>query len=183
MWFTENAWPPIIILSVVAVILFGLWQSQRRSGYLAGVVIALFAAVGVYFVEGAIVTEAELIETSVQQMVAACERGDIPATVGFIAPQEVALQLQIAAAMALVDVENDVRVTDLDVRMVAGGTQAVSHFRANATIGIKSMGHRARHPSRWELTWQKTGDDWKVIEIQRLNVVDGRAMDLMNRAE
>jgi hypothetical protein len=183
MWFTETPWPPIVILSVLAAILVGVWYPERRGWPLVLVGVLAVLGVGTYFLERVIVTDAERIETSVLEMVEACKRDDVEGTLDFISPQAVRLQAEIAFAMGLADVEEDVHVSDLSVDMVAGRTQAVSHFRANGTINVPSIGHRGPHPSRWELTWQKTGSDWKVIQIRRLNVIDGREMKITERSE
>jgi hypothetical protein len=183
MWFTETPWPPIVILLIVAAILVGVWYPNRRGWPLVGVALIVVLCVGIYFVEREIVTDREVVEASVLDMVEACKSGDVDATLAFISPQRAALRVLIGGAMKLVDIEDDVHVTDLDVRMVAGRTQAISHFRANGTISAPSFQFHGSQPSRWELTWQKTGDGWKVIEIKRLSVVEGRELSIMDRAE
>src|SRR5262245_40755728 len=118
MWFTETPWPPIIILLILAAILVGAWYPNRRGWPLVGVAIIVLLCVGIFFIERAIVTDREIVEASVIDMVEACKRGDIPATTDFISPQRLPLRVLIAGAMKLVDIEDDVHVTDLDVRMV-----------------------------------------------------------------
>ncbi len=184
MGFIEDAWSPIIGLLAVAVFFAGSWYARPRKAPLIGVLAALAACVAVWLVERQVVTPAEEVERDVMGMVDACQRGNIEETVAFISPQAVGWRAAVAAAMALVDVQDDVRVTDMRVQVRAGGTMAVSRFRANATVRTSGpIEYTGRHPSRWELTWQKVGDQWKVIEIRRLSVVGDRELQLLERSE
>lgn len=183
MWFTETPWPPIVILVTVAAVLAGLWTKNPRKSTLLGVVVLLIASLGVYVVERQIVTESERVEENVQSMVDAAVRGNVDEVVAFISPQEDGLRRMVKYGLEMVDVEDDARVTDLSVQMTTGKTQAIARFRVNATIRIRSMQHEGRHPSRWEFIWRKSGKDWKVTEMRRLNVLTGEPMGVMDHRE
>ncbi|HTI51578.1 MAG TPA: hypothetical protein VL475_11525 [Planctomycetaceae bacterium] len=167
MWFTENPWPPIVILGIVAVALGAAWLSQKRGIWLVGAVLALIGCVVVFQVERTIVTEGERVEANVHALVNAFQKKDHPATLAFFSRQ--APQWRTTAEQALNDVvvEDDLDVKDMSVRIFSEGSQAVSQFRANGTVEYK--GFRAYHPSRWELRWQKEGTDWKIVDVIRLS--------------
>jgi hypothetical protein len=47
-------------------------------------------------------------------------------------------------------------------------------------MNMGDVGHRA---SRWDLTWQKQGGDWRIIEIQRLDPISGERMNIDAQSE
>lgn len=183
MWFTDTPWPPILICSVLGVLLVAAWYPNRRGIYLLGVVGLIFLSGAIYAVEQHIVTEAERIEKSVLDVTRAFERADLEKTLSFFARTDTQDRKDVTAAMLLVEVEEDLRITDLQVKMMENNSRAVSHFRANATIRVLGQVHRGRHPSRWELTWQKEAEDWKIVSVRRLNIVTGEEMRTLAQVE
>jgi hypothetical protein len=174
MWFTENPWPPVVILIVAAAVFVGLWMSQRRAFWLLAALTAVVGTFAVYFIERRIVTESEQIEQNVFDMTSAFRQRDEAKTLSYFSKQAPELHDLIRAGMKLVEVHDDLSVKDMSVRLLGGNTQAISHFRANATVTLTSgssiLGSLTHHGvSRWELRWQKEGDDWKVVEVVRLN--------------
>lgn len=167
MWFTENPWPPIFILAILACVLGAAWLSQRRGIWLIGAALALGGCGAIFFVERGIVTEGERVETNVLQLVSAFQKKDRPATLAFFSKQAPKWRDVAERALDTVKVEDDLDVKDMSVRLFSEGSQAVAHFRANGTVEYKGM--RAHQPSRWELHWQKEGTDWKIIDVVRLS--------------
>jgi hypothetical protein len=188
MWFTETPWPPILILSVFGVLLFLGWMSQRKTGFLAGVALCVALSGIVFVVERQIVTEQEKVEQRLLDFTAAFQRdslkrGVLNAVVGggpeleslkFIQGDEV--HKLATAALDLVDIQDDVRISDVRTRMTNQDSRAITQFRASATITVSGY-NAARHPSRWELTWVKEGGEWKVLRATRLNFMSGQPMD------
>jgi hypothetical protein len=77
--------------------------------------------------------------------------------------------------MVDVQVQDDLRITALEVTLEPGGKQARSHFRANGTVTwTKTLTHTG--PTRWNLTWQKAGETWKVIQVERLDPIKGEVI-------
>lgn len=185
MWFTETPWPPIVILSVVAVALLLAWSANRRIAYLLAAMLSVLAGVGVYFVEQSVVTERERVEATIHDFVhtfrdeSATYNVTSPAPLGgevksidFVSSSAPLIRTLVWTGLNVVKVE-DVRITDLDVTMTSENSRAVTHFRANATISVTGYGNLGRKPSRWELTWQKEANDWRVIRARRLNPITG----------
>jgi hypothetical protein len=180
MWFTETPWPPILICTVAIVCLVAMWQSNQRKGTLLAAGGLLIATVAIYFVERAIVTESEQLEAAVIELTDAFQRNDEQTTLSFFSKSAVEERLAVKAAMKLVDVGKDLRITDDHVRFMAGKTRAISHFRANATIKLAGRDF-GKQPTRWELTWQREAEEWKIIRVQRLNPINGAPMGYMDR--
>ena len=179
MWFTETAWPPVMICLVGVVLLLAAWTKRQRFVYLAGIVGLACVVGGLFFVEAHIVTDAERVEADIIDWTAEFQREDIDGTLSYISPQAAAIRTLALAAMEIVDVHDDLRITDLSVTLTNEGTRAVSRFRANATVDVKGYGNQGRRPSYWEVTWQKQADQWKVIRVVRLNVVTGEQIGIL----
>lgn len=174
MWFTENPWPPIVILAVAAAAFIALWMSQRRGLWLLLALTAVTGGIAVYFVEQRIVTEPEKIEQHILDLTSAFRRKEEAKTLAYFSKQAPELHDLVREGMKLVEVHDDLSVKDMSVRMLTGNTQAIAHFRANATISLNRgppvIGGLTQYGvSRWELRWQKEGSDWKIVELVRLN--------------
>lgn len=183
MWFTETPWPPIVILAAIAAVLVGLWANSHRAAPLIGVVLLFFMAVGIYFVEQSIVTERERVEARLGDLVEAAKGGDVDAVLAFLSPQEQMLRQLIRGALRLVDIEDDVRITDLNTAMRTQNTLAITRFRANGTISVGSQSVRHHAYSMWEVTWQKSRGQWIVVAIKRLDPMDGSERGLLDPRE
>lgn len=188
MWFTETPWPPILILSVLGVLLFLGWVSQRKTGYLAGVALCVALCGIVFVVEQQVVTELERVEQRLLDFTAAFQRdslkrGLVNAVLGggqeleslkFVHGDDV---LRLAThALELVDIQDDVRISDIRTRMTNQNSRAIIQFRASASVAVGGYS-AARQPSRWELTWGKEGGEWKVLRATRLNFLTGQPLD------
>ena len=188
MWFTETPWPPILILSVLSVLLFLGWLSQRKTGYLAGVALCVALCGLVFVVEQQIVTETERVEQRLLDFTAAfqrdsLQRGLLNAVVGggpeleslkFIQGDEV--RRLATHALDLVDIQDDVRISDIRTRMTNKDSRAITQFRASASVTVSGY-NAVRQPSRWELTWGKEDGEWKVLRATRLNFLSGQPLE------
>lgn len=183
MWFTDNPWPPMLICGLIAAILFFVWMSRGRNLFLYGAIALLVACGVIYLAERSIVTPGEEVEARVLALCRAFQEKD-PHTVDFISPNAPELRVLLATAMKMVDVEDDVRITDLWVTTSNNNSRAVSHFRANATVSVQPVGNVGHQPARLELTWQREGGEWHVVAVQRLNPINGEPLGLLEqRAE
>ena len=188
MWFTETPWPPILILSVLGVLLFLGWMSQRKTGYLAGVALCIALCGLVFVVEQQIVTETERVEQRLLDFTAAfqrdsLQRGLLNAVVGggpeleslkFIQGDEV--RRLATHALDLVDIQDDVRISDIRTKITNKDSRAITQFRASASVTVTGY-NAVRQPSRWELTWGKEDGEWKVLRATRLNFLSGQPLD------
>jgi hypothetical protein len=168
MWLTENPWPPMVLLGLVAAALAWVWVARRRGAMLIGAIAALLGCVAVYYIERAIVTDAERLEADLYRLVSAFQHKDREGTLSMISQQAPEWRTMAAVAIDLVDVRDDLDVKDVSVKIYGENSQALTHFRANGTFSYRGQG-TGHYPSRWELRWQREGADWKVVEVTRLN--------------
>lgn len=190
MWLTETAWPLILIFSILGVLCLAGWQAQGRKLYFVGLLVMVLLAGATYWTEAVIVTETERVEQAVYGLVATFQEesqlygatslpsADTPLrTLEFISTNAADIQNMARGAMLMVSVGDDMRLTDLQIDMRSNNSRAITHFRVNATVDISAFGISQRQPSRWEVTWQREGGEWKVIRVDRLNVVTGERID------
>jgi len=178
-WFTENPWPPIVILAIAAIACLAAWTSQKRGFWLVGGILSVAAIVAVYVFERSIVTDAERVEQSVHALVAAYSRKDRDGTLAFFSVQAPELRGRVEQALSLVELPNGIDIKDMRVRTTNENTRAFSHFRANGTVLVHGVSTHVA--SRWELTWQKEEGQWKIIEVQRLNPFKDEKMDIFDQ--
>ena len=176
MWFTENPWPPMLIAGLCALICVALWNADRNGRYLIGAIICLLLTGGLYAVERAVVTEGERLQGDVSQMCNQFRRQQ-PETLDHFSESATELRALCESAMNMVKIGDDLRLTDFQTTFTNNRSRADVHFRANATITI--MGMTSPHPFRGILTYQREGGTWKVVDVQRLDVIRGDKIDIM----
>jgi len=185
MWFTEDAWSPIILCVIAAVVLLIAWSTTQRARLLLGVPLLLLACVVIYFVEQSIVTDLEQVEDDLHSLLhtfvdesqevrpGAGQAPDSLRSLDFFSAQNTTDRARVAAAVNLVVVDPAIRITDVQTRLTNENTRAVTHFRANGNVSLSGAGGGGHFSSRWELTWQKEGDRWAVTRTKMLNVMSG----------
>src|SRR5262245_41333091 len=181
-WFTENPWPLIVLLGIAAGIMTAVWSSQKRALWLLGALAAVLAAVALFFVERSIVTEGERVEKAIIELVAAFVREDKDVVLSYFSVQAPELRDTALRGMELVDFPHGIDVKDVSVRLSNENSRAVSRFRANglAAASIAGMSAQQQFATRWEVTWQKEGNDWKIIEVERLHTLKEERIPILD---
>jgi hypothetical protein len=185
MWFTETAWPPIVLFLCGAIVLGVLWSGAQRTGYLVGAVGLVLASVVAWMIEGAVVTDREQVEDATTDIVRQFQLNHPQETLAYVSesPQAIPLRMLVTTALDAVDVAPDVHVTDVQVRLLSEGTRAQSHFRVNGTVSLKNRGSVGHHPFRFQSTWQKENGGWKMLSIEDLDPITGKTLNRFNSME
>ncbi|MBX3444597.1 MAG: hypothetical protein KF774_19510 [Planctomyces sp.] len=173
MWFTEAAWPPILILAAIAGVALILAWERRQSRFTMIAAGCVLAAVAVWFIERAIVTERERVEQHLVELVRDFEAGRSEAVLDAITTQSPELRALAALALSTVTVR-DLRLTDVTVELSPGtDTRARSHFRVNGSAVLNSTHDVGHQPTRWIARWQRETDRWRIVEIEQLDPITG----------
>lgn len=180
MWLTENPWPPVVILIVAAIGCAWMWRERQQSWWLVGAIASIALAGGALVFERAIVTPREQIEQHIRDMAQAFEDRDQQQVLDFVSLQAEQVRNQVQLGFAMVEKVENLRITDTSVTMLAAGSRARLHFRANGTIVARGYGDIGHRPTRWLMTWQQEGGQWKIIDIQRLNPMTGEPIGLLD---
>ena len=174
MWITETAIPPIVVCSIIAVILFVQWYLRRQTKYLAGAAVMVLLMFGFYVLELNIITTRERVEADLYGLANAFQNKESDTTLNYISPRADQLRQMVKIALNLISIDGELRITDVQTELRAENSVATTHFRANGTATFGS--YSGRHPTRWELTWQKMGGEWKVTKARRLNPITGEEL-------
>jgi hypothetical protein len=156
------------------------WSNSKRVLPLAVAVLCCVLAAGVFLLEAVLVTPAEEVEALVVRLCDQFRRKD-PATLNHFSNAAPELRGLCETAMDLVEIEDDLRLTDFQTRVTNEDTRAITHFRANATLRVNGFGNVGRQPARIELTWAKEGNGWKIIALRRLNPVKDEEMPVLSQ--
>ncbi|HXY32622.1 MAG TPA: nuclear transport factor 2 family protein [Planctomycetaceae bacterium] len=181
MWFTETPWPPFFICSILSAVFFAQWYLHRRPRQLQ--LSLAFLALGgiVIIVERLIVTESERVENNVYALAHAFETGDGDRCAEFFSEHDDKERDLVRSVAGQVHVVGTIRITDLTVQMSSAESRATATFRASATVNYQS---RQDHIyTRWQLTWQREANEWKIVRIQRLHFVGDGPIDIMSPQE
>lgn len=193
MWFTETPWPPILFCAVLGALSLAAWRAQGQNRYLLGLPLFLILGVAIYAIERAVVTERERVEIALDGLIGVfqkeCETNSSVLramtsptelkTLDFISSAAMDVRQKVWTTLLLVDRIEHLRITDVQITMKSANSRALCHFRANAQVRVRTFDFDGHHPSRWMLTWQREGGEWKVIRVQRLDVFTGEAIDTL----
>ncbi len=183
MWFTENPWPPILIVGLVALVYLVLWNSNRRGLHLVLAMVCVLLCVGIYGVERSIVTEGERLQHHVVQL---CHdfRDKKPGVVDYVSPTQPKLKAMFEDALATVTVQSDLRLSDFQTKLTNENSRGTVRFRANATINVVGYGDVGYHSVQVEFTFARENGVWKIIDIKRFNPINGKELpDPLQRSE
>ena len=183
MWFTETSLPPILIFGAVACAAFAVWVNRQKTRYLVAAVVCLGLCGATYALERVIVTEREVVEGRVHSLCDGFRQKNWDTLGDHFSVREQQLREAAYAAMRMVTIQGNVRVSDVRATLAAQDTRAVTHFRANAMISVEGFGQVGWRASRWNITWQKEGGSWRIIDVKRLNPINGEPMDFFDQQE
>lgn len=183
MNLAENPWPAVILALVFAILflLRGSSTGLMKHWLIAG--FFLLIAGSVYLYELSVITPAEEVELQVQQLLQNCIDNNREQVVEAISNGQLGLKAMAMAGLSLADIHDDFHLSDLSVAMAGENSRAVSHFRGNGTVSVSSLSQSSHVATRWELTWQKENDAWRIINIRRLDPITGEEMQVLKRAE
>jgi hypothetical protein len=180
MWFVEDAWSPAIISGMGMLAGLAWWSSSKRVWPLAVAVGCCLLAGAGFLIDALVVTDRERVEELTRGLVQDFRhrRPDGREHFSSTAPELAALY---DAALQLVQVDEDVAVTDVSTRVTNEGSRATIHFRANADLSVSGIGKVGRQPVRLELTWARESEGWKVVRVRRLHPINGTELAVLDQ--
>ena len=175
-WFTENPWPLLLMLCGAAAVALISGAPKGRSIS----IVSLLAAAGLYLIESAIVTPGEEVESQLQTMLEAFRDRNQGAIDRCIADESAGLRETAAQGLQKVTLTNDFHIKDLEVIVRPDGQTADAHLRANGTLKVIQGDMIARVFTRWQTVWKQVGNEWKLVEVKRLDPVNGQEMGVLD---
>jgi hypothetical protein len=175
-WLTENPWPLLLIFAGTSVVAMISGAPKGRSVS----VMCVLAAVGLYFIESAVVTPGEEVEAQLQMMLEAFRGRDQNTIDRLVADEAAKLRATAAEGLEMVTLSKDFHIKDLEVTVRADGQTADTHLRANGTLKLKNSGMDTRVFTRWQTVWKYIGTEWKLVEVRRLDPVNGQEIGILD---
>ena len=167
---SENPWPAVILCLIGIVASVILWMSRQQRWPIAMGVIFFALAVGAIAWDRMVLTPREQIIENVLGITRAFQQRELEKTYSYISKSAWDVQLLAAEGYNRITVSDDMRVSDIQVEMLAQGERALATFRVNATISAGPLG-TMRRPTMWETKWQLEPEGWKMIDITALNPI------------
>ncbi|MDB5386196.1 MAG: hypothetical protein JWM11_1842 [Planctomycetaceae bacterium] len=175
----ENPWPAVIVLLCVAIG-FGLsWNSSRKKSSLAIALISLGLGIGCYAWSQLVDTPSKQVIKNLHDLVQAFENQNAPKVMSYFSKQA-NIPASMETLIGQVKVKDHLRITDVSVTLKQQNSLAILHFRANGGFTYGSMGAVEHFPTRWELEWQREANEWKIVEIRRLHLMNGAVVGLLS---
>ena len=182
MWLvTENPWPVMVALSIIAVALVVLWRSRQDNRLLVAAGVSVLLVIGAWELDRRIVTERERLAARVLDLRDAVQAKDLAQVFGFFSNSELTLKAMATSGLALVTFEDQIRVTALETTLAAEDTRGETRFRANASMSVAGYGAVGHQPTLWSLTWQKEADEWRIIKIRRFHPLSHKELPPLSR--
>jgi len=182
MWLlTENPWPVIIALSVVAVGAFMAWNTRGDNRLLIVVAIAVALAGGAWELERRIVTERERLESRVLDLRDVVQDKELFEVLGFFSDSELLLKGMATTGLAMVNFEDQIRVTALETTVTSEETLGETRFRANVSLSVVGFGSVGHQPTLWALSWRKEADEWRIVKVRRFHPLSHKELPPLAR--
>jgi len=174
MWYQENPWPIAGCGIGIALLSVLFWSSSRRRVGLVGVVLGVLIGATGFALDEWSVTPREKLTNDVRQLCLAFKARDLDRTLSYISKRAPEVEQKARLGIEVVEVGADLTVRDVDVELLSGGTRARTRFSANATVSLRPRQSFGRQPSLWEVTWEREGEDFRIIKVVRLDPVGGK---------
>ena len=178
MWFTETPWPPMLIFLVAAMACGWMWTQRRRRTWLVGAAVCAASIPAVWAFEKSVVTPREQIEQHILDLADAFKDRRKEDMLDRISPRAVDVRAMVAIGLATVSDVQSLKVTAVDIELLAAGSRARSDFRVNGALSVHGYGDVGYRATRWDLTWQQEAGEWKIIQVQRIDPITGAPMGL-----
>jgi hypothetical protein len=176
-WITENSWPLVLILGGIAAVLLILGESRMRTAAL----LCAAAAVGLHFLEIAIVTASEEVEMSLEEMLNGFKSADLQVIEDRISATSPALKDTATKGLSLVSLSDDFHMKDVVITVESNQQAASVELRANGGMILKQSDTPVRAATRWNTRWVLETGRWKLAEVRRLNPVTGDEIGVLDR--
>ena len=177
MWFTENAWPPMLICVAAGLLSLWIWNANRRQMHLVAAGVFFLLAGGIYAAEQMIMTEGERLQQDLLQLSDQFRRHD-PMALDHFSQTAGEWRAICQQAMDMVEIQDDLRLFNFQTQITNQNSRATVDFRANATI--TALGTTVHHPFRCIMTYQREGGEWKIIHVERLDPMNGKRMGVLD---
>lgn len=174
-WITENPWPGILGIAGVGLVLLIVGTGRTKAASL----ICLLLAIALYVVESMIVTTGEQLEANLNEMLDGFRYRDINLIASHLSANAQGLKETANEGLQLVEVSRSFHIKDVDTKISEDGKSAWVELRGNGLLTVRINNTPYHTATRWKTLWKQQVDGaWKLVEVHRLNPVNGDEMGI-----
>jgi len=162
-------WPLFFLCLILGAALLAQWVLQRGRRQLVAAAVFLLAAVVILLADHFIITQTKRVQSNIFELAKAVEAANVERCLSFFSEGDKADRQMVQQAVGMVQIQGTIHISDMTIKMSSAESRAVSTFRATADVTYQNQ--TSRFPTRWELTWQREGNEWKVIRVRRLQLI------------
>lgn len=162
-------WPLFFLCLILGTALSVQWVLQRGRRQIIAAAVFLLAALAILLADHFIITQTKRVEANIYALAKAVEAANVDRCLSFFSQSDTPDRQLVQQAVGMVQIQGAIHITDLSIKMSSAESRAVSTFRATADVTYQNQTNR--FPTRWELTWQREGNEWKVIRLRRLQLM------------
>jgi hypothetical protein len=163
----ENPLPIWALGAVCLAIAVIVFLAKRSLGSVLGIVGVIVVTALLLLLESIVITPSEEVEQSLNNLMAAIEANNVAAVAAFIAPNATAIRNEAETLMPQVKVrETGAASIRVEVDDSASPPTATSFFRGRIDGTHARTGVRVFYFDQVEIDWQKSGDNWLVIDYR-----------------
>jgi ketosteroid isomerase-like protein len=162
-------WPLFFLCLILGAAFLAQWLPQRGRRQIVAATVFLVAAAAIFLADHFIITETKRVQANIYDLAKAVQAGNVERCLTFFSENDKPDRQLVGQAASMVEIQGPIRITDMAINMSSAESRAVASFRA--TADVKFQNQTNRYPTRWELTWQREGNDWKVIRVRRLQLI------------
>jgi hypothetical protein len=163
-YLTDNPWPAVIVLSGMAIAALIVGSSRMRK---LAVAFGLCAGL-VYIVSEMVISTAEEIEISAQEILEGFQEEDLEQIKSFISSESQQLVGTAERGLQLVSIDDDFHIRSITMKSEAAD-EATVRIRANGHITERGHSMTQYVPEYWETTWVREDSSWKLRDATRLH--------------
>ena len=162
-------WPVFFLCLILGAVLLAQWVLQRGRRQIVAAAVFFLAAVAILLADHFIVTQTKRVEANIYDLAKAVEAANVERCLSFFSEGDKTDRQLVQQAVGMVQIQGAIHISDVTIKMSSAESRAVSTFRATADVTYQNQTNR--FPTRWELTWQREGNEWKVIRLRRLQLM------------
>lgn len=157
-------WSLGAVCFAVSVIAF---LAKRSLGSILGMVSIIALTLLLVFVERIVITPSEEVEQALTTLMSAIEANDLPVVLARIDPAAQHVRTDAETLMPQMKVkETGSTAVRVEVNESANPPRATVHFRGRIDGTHTRSGARIFYFDQVEIDWQKSGDQWRVLDYR-----------------
>ena len=178
----ESPLVPLVVGLLAATFALVVFLGRRSASSLAALAVILLLTLAAVLVEWFVVTDREMIENGIEEVLARVEANDVGGVVAWIDPAEPNVVADVRQLMPMINVEKARTTSKVEIEMAPNSPDsATSTFRGFLDGVHKNSGMRVGFfNERIDVVWKRRDGRWLISDYQAY--FDGNPIDAVGSA-